>query len=181
MLTRRRLIQLSAIAPFLPGQRSFAAEAKLSHAVSLFDDIKYAADFKGFDYVNAAAPKGGKWRQAVVGSFDSLNDYTVKGDGPGVGILDTLMVASLDEPATRYALIAEAISYPEDKSSVTFRLNPAAHFHDRVDQANTAGRRDAVAHALERVDHHRRQSSALVRERIGQRLMMNARRAHGIG
>ncbi len=130
MLTRRRLIQLSALAPLLPGQRGFAAEAKLSHAVSLFNDIKYAADFKAFDYVNAAAPKGGKWRQAVVGSFDSLNDYTVKGDGAGVGVLDTLMAASLDEPATRYALIAEAISYPEDKSSVTFRLNPAARFHD---------------------------------------------------
>ena len=130
MLTRRRLIQLSALAPFVNGPRSFAAEAKLSHAVSLFDDIKYAADFKAFDYVNAAAPKAGKWRQAVVGSFDSLNNYTVKGDGAGISVLDTLMAASLDEPATRYALIAEAISYPEDKSSVTFRINPAARFHD---------------------------------------------------
>ncbi|MEO9168520.1 MAG: extracellular solute-binding protein [Aestuariivirga sp.] len=130
MLTRRRLIQFSALAPFVNGSRSFAAEAKLSHAVSLFGDVKYPADFKSFDYVNATAPKGGKWRQAVVGSFDSLNDYTVKGDGAGIGILDTLMAASSDEPATRYALIAEAISYPEDKSSVTFKLNPAARFHD---------------------------------------------------
>jgi len=130
MLTRRRLIQLSALTPFLPVARGFAAEAKMAHAVSLFDDIKYPAGFKQFDYVNVAAPKGGIYRQALVGSFDSLNEHTVKGDGIGISILDRLMVASLDEPSTRYGLIAESISYPEDKSSVTFRLNPLARFHD---------------------------------------------------
>ena len=130
MLTRRRLIQLSALTPFLPVARGFAAEAKMAHAVSLFDDIKYPAGFKQFDYVNVAAPKGGIYRQALVGSFDSLNEHTVKGDGIGISILDRLMVASLDEPSTRYGLIAESISYPEDESSVTFRLNPLARFHD---------------------------------------------------
>ena len=29
------------------------------HALSLFGDIKYPADFKRFDYVNPDAPKGG--------------------------------------------------------------------------------------------------------------------------
>jgi microcin C transport system substrate-binding protein len=129
MLTRRRLIQLSALVPFTP-RLALAQEKKFSHAVSLFDDIKYPADFKQFDYVNANAPKGGKWQQALVGSFDSLNPYTVKGDSASQGVLDTLMQASFDEPSTRYPLIAEAISYPPDKSSVTFRLNPAARFHD---------------------------------------------------
>ena len=130
MFTRRRLMQLSVFAPFLPISRAFAEEVKFLHAVSLFGDVKYPAGFKAFDYVNPVAPKGGKWRQAVVGSFDSLNQYTVKGDPVGTGVLDTLMSASLDEPFTRYALIAEGISFPEDKSSVTFRLNPAARFHD---------------------------------------------------
>ena len=60
--------------------------------------------------MNPDAPKGGKWRQALVGSFDSLNNYTVKGDGAGISVYDTLMVAALDEPSTRYGLIAESIS-----------------------------------------------------------------------
>ena len=33
------------------------------HALSLFGDIKYPADFKRFDYVNPDAPKGGVVRQ----------------------------------------------------------------------------------------------------------------------
>ena len=130
MFTRRQLLQFSALTPFVVVPRSFAAELKFAQAVSLFDDVKYPAGFKQFDYVNASAPKGGKFRQAVVGSFDSLNNYSVKGDPAGISILDTLMEPSLDEPSTRYGLIADGISYPADKSSVTFHLNPQARFHD---------------------------------------------------
>ena len=130
MLTRRRLLQLSALSQLVRVSPALAADLKFTHAVSLFDDIKYPADFKNYDYVNPAAPKGGKYRQAVVSSFDSLNDYTVKGDPAGIGILDSLMVGSLDEPATRYGLIAESMAYPEDKSRAVFKLNPAARFHD---------------------------------------------------
>ncbi len=130
MLTRRRLLQLSALSPLVRIYPALAADLNFTHAVSLFDDIKYPADFKNFDYVNAAAPKGGKFRQAVVGSFDSLNNYTVKGDAAGISVLDTLMVESLDEPATHYGLIAQSMAYPEDKSQVVYKLNPAARFHD---------------------------------------------------
>ncbi|MEP6827537.1 MAG: extracellular solute-binding protein [Aestuariivirga sp.] len=130
MLSRRRLLQLSALSQLVRVHPALAAELTFSHAVSLFDDIKYPANFKNFDYVNPAAAKGGKFRQAVVSSFDSLNDYTVKGDPAGVSILDTLMVGSMDEPATRYGLIAESIAYPEDKSHAVFKLNAAARFHD---------------------------------------------------
>ncbi|MDE2383867.1 MAG: ABC transporter substrate-binding protein [Alphaproteobacteria bacterium] len=129
-MDRRRLLQFAGLLPLLRGLPAWADDAKFSHAVSLFDDIKYPAGFKQFDYVNAAAPKGGKIRLPAYGTFDSLNPYTINGDPAAVGVLDTLMVRSLDEPNTMYGLIAEAISYPEDKSSVTFRLNAAARFHD---------------------------------------------------
>jgi microcin C transport system substrate-binding protein len=43
------------------------------HAVSLFGDIKYPADFKHFDYVNPDAPKGGMVRQLETGTFDNFN------------------------------------------------------------------------------------------------------------
>ena len=130
MINRRRLLKLSALVPFARLTPAFAEDLKFSHAISLFDDIKYPAGFAQFDYVNAAAPKGGKFRLSVVGSFDSLNPYTIKGDSAGISVLDALMTSSLDEPATRYGLIAESISYPADKSRVVFRLNPLARFHD---------------------------------------------------
>ncbi len=130
MINRRRFFQLMGLAPLVRGLPARADDLKFSHAVSLFDDIKYPADFKQFDYVNSAAPKGGKVRLSALGTFDSLNPYTVKGDPTGVGVLDTLMVGGLDEPATHYPLIAESIAYPEDKSRAVFHLNAAARFHD---------------------------------------------------
>ena len=130
MINRRRFFQLAGLAPLLRAFPARADDLKFSHAVSLFDDIKYPADFKQFDYVNVSAPKGGRFRLSALGTFDSLNPYTVKGDPVAVSVLDQLMVAGLDEPATRYPLIAEAIAYPEDKSRCVFRLNAAARFHD---------------------------------------------------
>ncbi len=130
MIDRRRFLLLAGLAPLARVSPTLAEEAKFKHAISLFDDIKYPAGFKQFDYVNAAAPTGGKIRLPAYGTFDSLNPHTINGDPSAVGILDTLMVRSLDEPSTMYGLIAEGISYPDDKSSVTFRLNPAARFHD---------------------------------------------------
>ncbi len=130
MLTRRRLLKISALAPLARFTPALADDLQFSHAISLFGDVKYPADFKNFDYVNPSAPKGGRFRQAVVGSFDSLNNYTVKGDPAGVGVLDTLMVGSMDEPFTRYGLIAQSMAFPDDKSRTVFKLNPAARFHD---------------------------------------------------
>jgi microcin C transport system substrate-binding protein len=130
MISRRRILQLSAALPLLRVKMALAEGATAAHAVSLFDDIKYPAGFKAFDYVNPAAPKGGKVRLGALGTFDSLNPWTIKGDNAGNLVLDSLMVGSLDEPATRYGLIAESISYPEDKSRVVFTLNAAARFHD---------------------------------------------------
>ena len=106
------------------------ASAAAAHGVSLFGDLKYQQGFPHFDYVNPAAPKGGRIRLPLNGSFDSLNPYTVKGDPAGVVINDTLFKAALDEPATRYGLIAEAISFPADISRVVFTLRPEARFHD---------------------------------------------------
>jgi microcin C transport system substrate-binding protein len=71
-------------------------------------------------------------RLADIGGFDNLNPFTFKGlAASGLNLLyDSLMRPSLDEPATAYGLIAEWVSYPDDYSSVTFGLNPAARFQD---------------------------------------------------
>ena len=105
---------------------------KWRHGVSLMGEPKYPADFKHFDYVNPDAPKGGLVREAANGTYDSLNDIIPRGT-PAAGldlIYDTLMSGAVDEVATEYGLLAEAVSYPADFSSVTYRLRPEAKWHD---------------------------------------------------
>ena len=102
------------------------------HALSMFGDIKYGPDFTHFDYVNPDAPKGGEVRRAATGTFDSLNQFIIKGvPAAGLGsIYDTLLVSSADEPFTEYGLLVETIEMPEDRSWVAFTLRPEARWHD---------------------------------------------------
>jgi microcin C transport system substrate-binding protein len=108
------------------------AEPVRQHALSRVGAIKFEAGFKHFDWVNPDAPKGGQVRLADIGGFDNLNPFTFKGlPASGLALLhDSLMATSLDEPATAYGLVAEWASHPDDYSSVTFGLNPAARFQD---------------------------------------------------
>ncbi|MDX2287391.1 MAG: extracellular solute-binding protein [Hyphomicrobiaceae bacterium] len=108
------------------------AEEVRHHALSLVDKPAYGPDFTHFGWVDPAAPKGGVVRMADLGSFDTLNPFTIKGEpAGGLGLIyDTLMATSLDEPSTEYGLVAEWVSFPDDLSSATFKLREGARFHD---------------------------------------------------
>lgn len=113
--------------------RAHAEEARTwRHALSLIGEPAMGPGFTRFDWVNPDAPKAGHIRMQSIGSFDSLNSFSIKGEvATGMGLIyDSLMIESPDEASTEYGLIAEAVSHPADFSSVTFRLNPAARFHD---------------------------------------------------
>ena len=146
-ITRRHLLQGGASAAIAPAlgtalavpAAEFAlaqsqAEPAWRHALSLFGDIKYPADFKRFDYVNADAPKGGVARQIVIGTFDNFNSAVagVKGTfAIAVGLIyESLTTGSLDEVSTEYGALAEAVSHPEDFSYVVYRLRAQAKWHD---------------------------------------------------
>jgi microcin C transport system substrate-binding protein len=142
-LNRRDLIRGTALAVLMGGTRVAAAplaetpshdDASWEHGISLLDNPKYPAGFAHFDYVNPAAPKGGSARRAAIGTYDSFNMVVagVKGIlAQGIEtIYDTLLVSSLDEVASGYGLIAEAVRYPADFSWVSFRLRPGAKWHD---------------------------------------------------
>src|SRR5262245_43904629 len=126
ILTRRSLGKLSALAGILGVTKivglsvGYAQERQFKHATSLFGAIKYPPDFQHFAYVNPDAPKGGKLRLHTVGSYDSLNPFTYKGESSGYGAISTesLMTSSLDEPSTMYGLLASEVWYPEDYSQV---------------------------------------------------------------
>lgn len=106
------------------------------HGGTLFGELKYGRDFKHFDHVRPDAPKGGTLNEDALGSFDSFNPFVVIGE-PAAGLTytggllwDTLMEQALDQPAASYGLIADGFRYAEDFSSATYRLNPAARWHD---------------------------------------------------
>ena len=103
-----------------------------AHGLSLFGAPALDKNFTHYPYVNPQAPKGGELRVAAIGSFDNLNNFTIKGSAAAglPMIYDTLMDTSLDEPSTAYGLIAETVSHPADYSSVTFVLRKEARFHD---------------------------------------------------
>ena len=114
--------------------RASAEEAQWRHGVSLMGEPKYPKEFKHFDYVNPNAPKGGTVRLAAAGSFDNFNPVVagVKGQlEAGVGLVyETLLSPALDEVSTAYGLLAEAVRYPADYASVTYRLREGARWQD---------------------------------------------------
>jgi len=106
--------------------------ASWSNRISLYGHLKYGTDFQHFDYVNANAPKGGTFKQASIGTFDSLNPFIVKGNAAAGSsrIYDSLLQSSADEPFSQYALIASQVKVADDFSYVSFLINPKATFHD---------------------------------------------------
>src|SRR6185437_10525353 len=146
-LTRRSVLRASACAAALPAMSRLpalaqnvpavpgGADSAWRHGLSLFGDIKYPADFKHFEYVNPQAPQGGMVRRVAIGTFDNFNTVIagVKGSlASGLELVtETLMMQAMDEVSTVYGLLAEAVRYPEDRSSVTYRLRANARWHDR--------------------------------------------------
>jgi microcin C transport system substrate-binding protein len=143
-LTRRSVLRATAATLAAPalgalgaGALPGAASAQVKtwkHGLSLFGELKYPDGFKNFDYVNPQAPQGGTVRQIAFGTFDNFNSVVsgVKGSiAMGTELFtEALMTEALDEVSTEYGLLAEAVSYPDDFSSVTYRLNAKAKWHD---------------------------------------------------
>ena len=108
------------------------AQAAPSEGLSLFGDLKYKPGFTHFDYANPQAPKGGTMRFSAIGTFDTLNPFVINGvPAEGINLVfDTLSVASEDEPASEYGLVAKTIDLAPDKLSVLYTLRKEARFHD---------------------------------------------------
>jgi peptide/nickel transport system substrate-binding protein len=89
--------------------------------------------FPHFRYVNPTAPKGGRLTHGMIGTFDSLNPFIVKGlplqEIRGY-VVESLMVRGYDEPFTLYGLIARTVETDAARSYVTFTIDPDARFSD---------------------------------------------------
>lgn len=111
-----------------------------THGLSSFGELKYAPDFKHFDYVNPVAPKGGTLAIQIkqtygnqnFDTFNTLNIFVLRGDGAAgmTSTFDSLMAGSGDEPDALYGLVAKSVRISDDKLTYRFILRPEARFHD---------------------------------------------------
>jgi peptide/nickel transport system substrate-binding protein len=109
------------------------AAAEPRHAIAMHGEPALPAGFSAFPYANPDAPKGGRLVQGVLGTFDSLNSFIVKGS-PAIStrayVIESLMTRGYDEPFTLYGLIARAVETDAARTYVTFHLDPNARFSD---------------------------------------------------
>ncbi len=122
---------LSAFMVWLALAASVNAEPR--HAIAMLGEPALPADYTHFPYVNPDAPKGGTLRVARTGSFDSVNPFLIRGQavaGARPLVFESLLARSGAEPFTLYGHIAETIDVNENRTEVTFRINPKARFSD---------------------------------------------------
>lgn len=119
-----------AVAVGLPAGGVRAEEA---HAIAMHGKPAMAADFTHMPYANPDAPKGGRLTWGILGTFDSLNPFIVKGlavQPVRNYVVESLLARGQDEPFTLYGLLARTVETDEGRTFVTFRLDPRARFSD---------------------------------------------------
>ena len=103
------------------------------HGIAMHGDPALPADFQNLPYANPDAPQGGAFRQAITGSFDSVNPFNVKGSaasGIRTYVFESLMGRNWAEPFSLYGLLAESIDVPDDRQTFTYKIRPEAKFSD---------------------------------------------------
>ena len=109
------------------------ATAAPKSGIAMHGEPALAADFKSLPYANPNAPQGGELRQAVVGTFDSLNPFIVKGNaaqGARTYVFESLMGRNWGEAFSLYGLLAESIDVSDDRQTFSFKIRPEAKFSD---------------------------------------------------
>lgn len=131
MLSRRQVIAGAVGSLALP-KLGWASAGNAAHGYSVVGALKYGAGFRGFDYVNADAPKGGAIRLTRIGAFDTANTLRYPGRPPTDIrlVYDRLMLASEDEVASYYGVLAENLAVADDFSEVEFFIDGDARWQD---------------------------------------------------
>ncbi len=129
---------LGALAVVATGAVWAQEKAGPRYAIAMHGEPALPEGFAHFPYANPDAPKGGRLVQGILGTFDSLNPYIIKGLAPqavrgsmlGGYVVESLMARGYNEPFTLYGLLARTVETDAKRSYVTFTLDPAARFSD---------------------------------------------------
>lgn len=110
------------------------------HGIAMHGEPALPADYTHFPYANPSVKKGGRVAYGVVGTFDSLNPFILKGMrttargmwDPEYGnlVYESLMQRSRDEPFSLYGLLAETVEMDDERSFIQFNINPKARWAD---------------------------------------------------
>ncbi|SFL30929.1 extracellular solute-binding protein [Shimia haliotis] len=130
-----------AVGAGLRAPMAFASEEDIvrSHGYSFYGDLKYPSDFKHFDYVNPAAPKGGQITMSSRGTFDGFNRFAWRGNPETAsGVVAEAMFAEMpwgggapaDSLTDSYCLIAREVEYPKSKEWCVFHMRDDVVFRD---------------------------------------------------
>ena len=133
------LVLAMALAGFAP-----ALGAESRHAIAMHGEPLLPEGFSHLRYANPNAPKGGRLVQGVLGTFESLSPFIVKGLPPqgmraplvsGSNVIagyvvESLMTRGYDEPFTLYGLLARRVATDPARTFVTFEIDTAARFSD---------------------------------------------------
>lgn len=131
----RRALLIGGLAGGLIGLSGLgrARAGDMRHAIAMHGGPAWAPGFTAPSYANASARKGGQLTQGVVGTFDSLNPFIVKGL-PAANIrgyiIESLLARGYDEPFTLYGLLANGVETDAARNYVSFAIDPAARFAD---------------------------------------------------
>jgi len=118
---------------FVQGMGAGYLAAGDSDGLAMHGTPALGAGFGHMPYANPEAPKGGRLIWGLLGTFDSLNPLIVKGIAVQQirsYVLESLMTRNDDEPFTLYGLLAKSVETGDNRSYVTFHLDPRARFSD---------------------------------------------------
>jgi peptide/nickel transport system substrate-binding protein len=113
--------------------------AQPTYAIAMHGAPALPANYDHMPYANPDAPKGGRLVQGLLGTFDSLNPFIVRGipvqQVRGYGfergyVYESLMTRGNDEAFTLYGLLAKSVETDDARTYVTFHLDPQARFSD---------------------------------------------------
>jgi peptide/nickel transport system substrate-binding protein len=120
-----------------------AAQSALSqpaHGIAMHGEPALPPAFAAFPYVKPDVRKGGRLAFGVVGTFNNLNPFIIKGKrttargmwDPELGnlVVESLMMRSRDEPFSMYGLLAQTVETDDDRTFVQFNLDARARWSD---------------------------------------------------
>jgi peptide/nickel transport system substrate-binding protein len=127
-----------AILPFLWGFGASRAQeppgAATTNGLAAVGVPALPKNFDHLPYADPGAPKGGKLRLGMIGTFENLNRFNIKFLRAPLFLLgavqESLMERSQDEPKTYYGLIAQSVEFDAAQERLIFHLDSRAHFSD---------------------------------------------------
>ncbi|MDA8775927.1 extracellular solute-binding protein [Alphaproteobacteria bacterium] len=123
----------TVLAFMLAGSTAYAQNVNQNHALAMHGAPQLTPEFRNYNYASPNALQGRSLRQAQIGSFDSLNPFSIRGNAAKnirERVFESLLDRHYDEPFALYGLLAESVVASPDRSSVTFTIRKQARFAD---------------------------------------------------